>query len=43
MVDIANDNYLLKPKKAGELFKTLFQIEPLSYRMGYPTIIPTLA
>lgn len=33
MVDIANDNYLLKPKKAGELFKTLFQIEPLNYRM----------
>jgi|TARA_R110000744_G_scaffold96729_1_gene186887 hypothetical protein len=32
-VDIANDNYQLKPKKVGDLFKTLFQIEPLNYRM----------
>ena len=32
-VDIANDNYQLKPKKVGDLFKTLFQIEPLYYRM----------
>jgi|TARA_R110001592_G_scaffold2279_2_gene13850 hypothetical protein len=34
MVDIANNNYQLKPKKAGDLFKTLFQIEPLNYRMA---------
>lgn len=33
-VDIANDHYQLKPKKAGDLFKTLFQIEPLNYRMA---------
>jgi len=33
-VEIANDNYQLKPKKAGELFKTLFQIEPLNYKMA---------
>tara|TARA_R110002033_G_scaffold69520_1_gene120873 strand:+ start:1147 stop:1932 length:786 start_codon:yes stop_codon:yes gene_type:complete len=32
-VDIANDNYQLKPKRVGDLFKTLFQIEPLNYRM----------
>jgi len=32
-VAIANDNYQLKPKKAGELFKTLFLIEPLNYKM----------
>ena len=31
---IANGNYQLKPKKAGELFKTLFQIEPLNYKMA---------
>ena len=33
-VEIANDNYQLKPKKAGDLFKTLFQIEPLNYKMA---------
>lgn len=33
-VDIANDNYLLKPKKAGDLFKTLFQIEPMNYKIA---------
>ncbi|MCK0192612.1 DUF4292 domain-containing protein [Arenibacter sp. F20364] len=33
-VDIANDTYQLKPKKAGDLFKTLFQIEPLNYKMA---------
>ncbi|GGW38511.1 DUF4292 domain-containing protein [Arenibacter certesii] len=33
-VDIANNNYQLKPRKSGELFKTLFQIEPLNYRMA---------
>ncbi|MCK0144150.1 DUF4292 domain-containing protein [Arenibacter sp. F26102] len=31
---ISNDNYQLKPKKAGELFKTLFQIEPMNYKMA---------
>ncbi|MDX1327841.1 MAG: DUF4292 domain-containing protein [Arenibacter sp.] len=33
-VDIANNNYQLKPKKSGDLFKTLFQIEPQNYRMA---------
>ncbi|WP_084148803.1 DUF4292 domain-containing protein [Arenibacter latericius] len=33
-VDITNNNYQLKPRKSGELFKTLFQIEPLNYRMA---------
>ncbi|MBC8766962.1 DUF4292 domain-containing protein [Arenibacter sp. BSSL-BM3] len=32
-VAISNDNYQLKPKKAGDLFKTLFQIEPVNYKM----------
>lgn len=33
-VDIANNNYQLKPRKSGALFKTLYQIEPLNYRMA---------
>jgi len=32
---IANKNYQLKPKKAGSLFKTLFEIEPTSYKMAH--------
>jgi len=31
---IANENYQLKPKKALELFKILFQIEPKNFKMG---------
>ncbi|MEZ4968325.1 MAG: DUF4292 domain-containing protein [Flavobacteriaceae bacterium] len=32
-VEIANNNYQLKPKKPVDLFKILFQIEPLNYKM----------
>jgi len=31
---IANENYQLKPKKALDLFKILFQIEPKNFKMG---------
>lgn len=31
---IANENYELKPKKALDLFKILFQIEPKNFKMG---------
>ncbi|QCX01815.1 DUF4292 domain-containing protein [Aggregatimonas sangjinii] len=31
---IANDSYQLKPKKAAELFKILFQIEPKNFKMA---------
>lgn len=33
-LEIANNNYQLKPKKTGELYKTFFQIEPTNYRMA---------
>ncbi len=32
--DIAGDNYQLKPKKAAELFKILFQIEPKNFKIA---------
>lgn len=31
---IANENYQLKPKKALDLFKILFQIEPKNFKIG---------
>lgn len=33
-VSIASENYELKPKKALDLFKILFQIEPKHYKIG---------
>ncbi|MCW5514611.1 DUF4292 domain-containing protein [Muriicola sp. Z0-33] len=33
-VDIAKETYQLKPKKAAELFKVLFQIEPQNFKMA---------
>ena len=33
-MDIADENYQLKPKKAAELFKTLFQIEPKNFKIA---------
>ena len=33
-VAIANETYELKPKKAAELFKVLFQIEPQNFKMA---------
>jgi len=33
-MDITNKYYQLKPKRSGDLFKTLFQIEPLNYKMA---------
>lgn len=33
-MDIANNYYRLKPKSSGDLFKTLFQIEPINYKMA---------
>jgi hypothetical protein len=33
-MDIANNYYRLKPKNSGDLFKTLFQIEPINYKMA---------
>ncbi|HUH47917.1 MAG TPA: DUF4292 domain-containing protein, partial [Arenibacter sp.] len=33
-MDIVNNSYQLKPRRPGDLFKTLFQIEPLHYKMG---------
>jgi len=33
-VEVANDTYQLKPKKAEQLFKILFQIEPKNYKMA---------
>lgn len=33
-IEITNENYQLKPKKAAELFKTLFQIEPKNFKMA---------
>ncbi|WP_411029447.1 DUF4292 domain-containing protein [Spongiimicrobium sp. 3-5] len=34
LADIMGDNYQLKPKKAGDLFKILFQIEPKNFKMA---------
>jgi len=33
-MNIADQNYQLKPKKASELFKILFQIEPKNFKMA---------
>ncbi|MFS4492806.1 DUF4292 domain-containing protein [Maribacter sp. 2308TA10-17] len=33
-LEIANKNYQLKPKKAAELFKILFQIEPKNFKIA---------
>ncbi|MBQ4913460.1 DUF4292 domain-containing protein [Maribacter sp. MMG018] len=33
-VSIADESYRLIPKKAGQLYKTLFQIEPKNYKMA---------
>ncbi|MBM1105297.1 DUF4292 domain-containing protein [Aurantibacter crassamenti] len=34
MVSVADENYQLKPKDVGTLFKTLFQIEPKNFKMS---------
>lgn len=33
-LEVANQNYQLKPRKAAELFKILFQIEPRNYKIA---------
>lgn len=37
-IDVIEGNYQLKPKRANELFKILFGIEPESYRIAYQEI-----
>src|SRR5690606_33005762 len=36
--DIDGDNYQLKPKKARELFKILFQLEPKNFKVAFQQI-----
>lgn len=33
-MEVADENYQLKPRKVAELFKTLFQIEPKNFRIA---------
>lgn len=33
-ITVTDENYQLKPRKAAELFKTLFQIEPKNFKMA---------
>ena len=37
--EVYNGNYQLKPKKAQELFKILFQLEPKNFKIASPYVL----